>query len=390
MNPQANTLVSVSDTSEDPRTDPQKGQESQAGGAASERAVDLLLNPWRLRVVGDADLVAGVAAVMVPPCTVSDADPATDWTIRVEYDDHDQMPGDVDALLADRPALVSPHAGPRLAVVGAGGGLLRLLGVYRPRSAAALLEVDRARRLTRVAVPSTGPGLRWPDWLARLFFSSRMLDGGWRMLHASAVTVNGTAVLFVAGPRGGKSTLAHRACDELGARFMADDLVMMTGDGVVAGWPTRVGVPAELAAPAGGEEQQRVVAGGVRRRTLFTPGEHRAVVDWAPPARLGAVVHVVADPEPTQDQPMRANRLKPTEAEAVLAGAAGVAGQRLYSSDLLGVVGGPQPGGSSWPVPGWGAVLAGVPAARLMVPHLRELPHAPVWESLAELLEVTA
>ncbi|GAA0829846.1 hypothetical protein ACFQVD_04770 [Streptosporangium amethystogenes subsp. fukuiense] len=88
---------------------------------------------------------------------------------------------------------------------------------YRPGSAAALLEVDRARRTTRVVVPDEGTARRWPDWLARLFFSSRMLDGGWRMLHASAVTLNGVVVLFVAGSRGGKSTLAYRACDELGA-----------------------------------------------------------------------------------------------------------------------------------------------------------------------------
>lgn len=365
-------------------------QAPEAVAVASERVVDLLLGPWRLRVVGNPSLVAGVTTVMVPPCTVSAAGPSTDWTIRVDRDELAQVPGDVDALLADRPVLVSPHGGPRLAVAGTGNGLLRLLGLYRPGSAAALLEVDRVQRVTRVAVPCDDSSRRWPDWLARLFFSSRMLGGGWRMLHASAVTVNGTAVLFVAGSRGGKSTLAHRACDELDARFMADDLVMIGMDGIVAGWPTRVGVPAELAAPCGGVEQERRVGGMLRRRVLFTPGEHRAIVDWAPPTRLGAVVHVVPDPDEETVRPLHAVALEPAEAEAVLAGAAGVPGQRLYSTDLLGVTGGPPPGQITWPAPSWADVLAGVPAVRLMVPHLRDLPHAPLWEALAELLEVTA
>ncbi|WP_344921474.1 hypothetical protein [Streptosporangium oxazolinicum] len=356
----------------------------------SERVVDLLLGPWRLRVAGNPSLVAGVITVMVPPCTVSAAGPGADWTIRVDRDELDQVPGDVDALLADRPVLVSPHSGSRLAVTGTGNGVLRLLGLYRPGSAAALLEVDRVQRVTRLAVPCDDSSRRWPDWLARLFFSSRMLDGGWRMLHASAVTVNGTAVLFVAGSRGGKSTLAHRACDELGARFLADDLVMIGTDGIVAGWPTRVGVPAELAAPSGGVEQERMVDGTLRRRVLFTPGEHRAIVDWAPPARLGAVVHVVPSPDEETGRSPRAVELESAEAEAVLAGAADVPGQRLYSTDLLGVTGGPPPGQIKWPAPNWVDVLAGVPAVRLMVPHLRDLPHAPVWEALAKILEVTA
>ncbi|MEV4745565.1 hypothetical protein AB0K21_04215 [Streptosporangium sp. NPDC049248] len=357
--------------------------------AAPERAVDLLLAPWRLRVVGDPNLVAGVTTVMVPPCAVDVASPGVDWTILVERDEHDQLQGDVDALFADRPVLASPHGGPRLAVVGTGDGLLRLLGRYRPGSAAALLEVDRARRTTRVVVPDEGTARRWPDWLARLFFSSRMFDGGWRMLHASAVTLNGVVVLFVAGSRGGKSTLAYRACDELGAQFMADDLVMVGPDGIVAGWPTQVGIPTELAAPAGGVEQRRMVAGTWRRRVLFTPGEHRAVVDWAPPARLGAVVHVVPEPVEGKGRPMRAIRLEQAEAEAVLAWAADVPGQRLYSSDLFGLTDGPTPGRAGGPAQEWRAVPTEASVVRLMVPHLRDLPHAPVWESLATLLEVT-
>ncbi|MEU4406213.1 hypothetical protein AB0F88_16955 [Streptosporangium sp. NPDC023963] len=362
----------------------------QTVDSAPEQAVDLVLDPWRLRVVGVPSLVAAVSTVMVPPCTVSDAGPSVNWTIRVDRDELDQRPEDVNALLADRPMLASPHGGPRLAVAGTGNGLLRLLGLYRPGSAAALLEVDRVQRLTRVSVPYDDSSRRWPDWLARLFFSSRMLDGGWRMLHASAVTVNGTAVLFVAGSRGGKSTLAHRACDELGARFMADDLVMIGMGGIVAGWPTRVGVPEELAASSGGVEQERRVGGVLRRRVLFTAGEHRAIVDWAPPAQLGAVVHVVPAPEEETSQPLRAVALDPAEAEAVLAGAASVPGRRLYSTDLLGVTGGPPPGQITWPTPSWADMLADVPAVRLTVPHLRDLPHAPVWETLAELLQVAA
>lgn len=356
--------------------------------AGPEQTVDLVLGSWRLRVCADQDLLADVIEVMTPLCTVETAGLGVDWTLRAERGD---LPGtgEIEELWADRPALSLPHGGPQLIVAGAADGLLRLVGHYRPGTAAALLEVDHSRRLTRIVTPGAGPGRRWPDWLARLFFSSRMLAAGWRMLHASAVAIDRSALVFVAGQHGGKSTLAHRACIELGACFMADDLLLLGPDGVVAGWPTRIGLPAELAGPGmTGQEEHQVEAGVERRRLLLTPREHRAVVDHAPPLRLGAVVQVTSAAEQC-DGPgtvVQAAPLDEAELEAVVARAADVPAQRLYSSDLLGLAGGPPPGRFDRPTHGWETVLAGVPAVRLTVRHLRELPRAPVWEALSAWL----
>ncbi|MDP9842225.1 hypothetical protein [Streptosporangium lutulentum] len=214
-----------------------------SGAAGLEQTADLVLGSWRLRVSAPSDLLQGVLSVMAPPCTVEEAAPGIGWTVRAMRDEHDDLPADVDEVFADRPVVVSPCGGPQLAVVDVSNGLMRLLGRYKPGTAAALLEIDQGRRTTRVVVPEVGPGRRWLDWTARMFFSSRMLAGGWRLLHASAIAVDGVAVLFIADQGGGKTTLAHRACKELGARFMADDLVMVGPGGIVAGWPTRAALP---------------------------------------------------------------------------------------------------------------------------------------------------
>ncbi|MFG1755329.1 hypothetical protein [Streptosporangium sandarakinum] len=351
-----------------------------------ERAVDLLLDRWRLHVTGDAELVDDVTTVMVPPCSVEPAtvDGAVQWAVRVERDSCGEVPADLGTLVSGRPVLAYPNGSACLTVTDSSGGLLRLAGRYRPGISPALLEVDHGRRTTRVVVPTSGSSPRWPDWLARLFFSSRMLSGGWRMLHASAVVLNGVAVVFVASTHGGKSTLAHRACMEMGARFMADDLVLISPEGVVAGWPTRVAVPAELTGLsgfAGGVPDRQVVAGVVRQRVLLTPQEHRAAVRPSPPARLGAVVQIGTAPGSAA-----ACMLEPAQAEAAAADAGDVPLQRLYSTDLLSVTGGPPPGAPGIPAPPVGSVLAGVPAVRLTVSHLRNLPYAPVWETLAGLL----
>ncbi|GGQ09022.1 hypothetical protein [Streptosporangium pseudovulgare] len=352
-----------------------------------ERAVDLLLDRWRLHVTGDAELVDDVTTVMVPPCSAepATADGGAQWTVRVERDPYGEAPADPDTLANSRPVLAYPNGSACLAVTDSSGGLLRLAGRYRPGIPPALLEVDHGRRTTRVVVSTSESSPRWPDWLARLFFSSRMLSGGWRMLHASAVALNGVAVLFVASTHGGKSTLAHRACMEMGARFMADDLVLISPEGVVAGWPTRVAIPAELAElggfAGGGMPDRQVVAGVLRQRVLLTPQEHRAAVRPSPPTRLGALVQIGTAPGSAAGC-----TLEPAQAEEAAADAGDVPLQRLYSTDLLSVTGGPPPGAPGVPAPPVGSVLAGVPAVRLTVSHLRDLPYAPVWETLAGLL----
>ncbi|GAA4236839.1 hypothetical protein FHR32_006102 [Streptosporangium album] len=354
-----------------------------SSGAGPERAADLVLDSWRLRVSGDPDLLAGVLAVMAPPCTVDAVAVGAGWTVRVQRDEQDELPcaDDVDALFTDRPVLVSPCGGPQLAVVDASDGLLRLLGRYRSGSAAALLEVDRAWRTTRVVVPEAGPGRSWLDWVARLFFSSRMLAGGWRLLHASAVVVDGAAVLFIAGQGGGKSTLAYRAC----AQFMADDLVMVGPGGIVAGWPTRAAPPVGLTAPEGAGPEREQSVEGTRQRVLFTPHEHRAVLGCAPPTPLGVVVHVTADLDPggAAGRVAWATPLEAAEVDAVMTRAADVPAQRLYSTDLLGLTGGPSLVRVDRPDLGWDTMLGGAAGARLTLDDLRALPQAPVWEALS-------
>lgn len=86
----------------------------------------------------------------------------------------------------------------------------------------------------------------WTGW--RVFFGSLLIADGWRLVHASAVCIADRAVMIAAPPHGGKFTLAHRACPELGAALMADDLVFLGGAKdmpLAVGWPTRIAVPTE-------------------------------------------------------------------------------------------------------------------------------------------------
>src|SRR5262249_52481340 len=135
---------------------------------SSERAVDLRLDRWLLHVTGDESLVGDVVSVLAPPCTVVMPGPEAHWTVRVAQADGDELGADLEAAAADRPLLAFPGGGPCLTVCKVEGGVLRLSGRYRPDNSPALLEVDYNRRTTRVAVPVSGPGQRWTDWLARL------------------------------------------------------------------------------------------------------------------------------------------------------------------------------------------------------------------------------
>jgi hypothetical protein len=215
------------------------------------------------------------------------------------------------------PVLAWPHSGMRLTVIEASHDVLRLAGRYRADSPTAVIEVDRRRQLTQVQVPGGDlPSRRWPDWILRAFFGSRLLADGWTLLHAAAVRVpapgGDRALLVLAGPQGGKSTLAHRACTELGAQFMADDLVLLragTGRPEAAGWPARVCVPAELLDDAllgllpGRQVAETAVAGRARRRMVVSPPEYQRLlgIDRGGPAPVGggsecrAVLPLAAD-----------------------------------------------------------------------------------------------
>ena len=192
---------------------------------------------------------------MTPPCDQADTgSEAPGWSVDIEtgtggpagHDRHDGLP------------VVSwPQSGRRLVVHRSDGGIIAATGFYRQGAAPVRIEADIRARETQVLLPPGDPlSRRWPDWLARSFFGARLLSDGWLLLHASAVRVvtpaGDRAVLVLAGSRGGKSTLAYRACRELGAAHMADDLALARArpDGVeVTGWPTRAGVPVEILDP---------------------------------------------------------------------------------------------------------------------------------------------
>ncbi|WP_051708997.1 hypothetical protein [Streptomyces sp. NRRL S-350] len=349
---------------------------------------DLLLAGLRLRIAASSPpLLDSVVGVLAPACEVElSAAGEPDWTLTV---DQEVLPVEAEAPFEGRLVLTLPYGGRQLAVLDAAEGVFRLAARYRPGAALVVLEVDAAHRSTRLVVsPGDGVGVRWADWLARVFFASRLLASGWRMLHASAVALDGAALVFLAGQHGGKSTLAHRAVRERGALFMADDLVLVGPGGMVVGWPTRVAVPAELLAgqpPAVGRVERTVVAGVPRQRALFSPPQHRQAlgVPYSAPVPLGAVV--VARPDAAGARGVGAGPLAAGEVEEAVAEAARVPQQLLYVSDALGLMGGPGLAEQAAGARGLAGLLAGVPAAVLSVP-VEHLATADVWPVLAPVV----
>ncbi|MFF9526686.1 hypothetical protein ACF1DV_32640 [Streptomyces achromogenes] len=330
-----------------------------------------------LRVLtADPDVLEAVMDMVVPACSVAAPGTAVQWTLKVE--EHRTAMCDDGGLAQGRLLVELPCGGRRLAVTGLDGGVMRLVAVYRRGALPAVMEVDACRRVTRLLVePGDAAGLRWADYLARVFFASRLLGSGWRMLHASAVAVGDRAVVFLAGRHGGKSTLAHRAVRELGARFLADDLVVIGPDGTVVGWPARVAVPAQLAGDAVGRYERRVVDGVVRERVLFTPAQHRAAlgVEYSPPVPLGAVV--IVDGRLVAGAGVGAESADARTLGRAVAGATDVPQQQLYVSDPLGLMGGPRLADQAAGTAPTTDLLTGVPAAVLRL-TVEQLPQAPV------------
>jgi hypothetical protein len=366
----------------------------------SAGGTDLVLAGHRVRVTGeDTGLLGDAVSVLVPPCAL---EPVTarepGWHVDVAV----AAVAVRDTGETGHPVLSWPDSGMRLTVLDA-GGTLRVAARYRAASPPAVLEVERLRRRTRVVIPDGDlPSRRWPDWVVRLFFGTRLLADGCLLLHAAAVRAAAAdgdrALLILAGQRGGKSTLAHRACVELGARFMADDLVLLrAGSEVpeVTGWPTRVCLPAELLdgrllAGLADRVVTQVTAAGMRRRLVVSPAEYQQLlgVARAGPAGLGGVLAVV--PAGGRAGPAaRATVLGAERLAAVLAGAGHVPAQRLRMLDLLGVAGAPAvtvPAQPRVPPAGWSRVLAGIPAACLELADGPLLPQLPVWQLLEPYL----
>lgn len=320
----------------------------------------------------EAEHVDHVIAALGAACTRAPDQKSADWSLLIE-------PG-VPTVPEQRqwPRLELRPGGPALTVTGNQDGVLRALGYYRPQAAPVGIEVDWRLRRTRLVLSSAYlDQTHWSAWLAKVFFASRLLAAGWRMLHASAVVADGAAVVFVAAPGGGKSTLAHRACRERGAAFLADDLVLLGPDGTVVGWPTRVCLPCGLEGAASVEVGRMQTDLHGRRRLVVSLAEHRALgIVHAPPAPLGAVVHV---------RPGAALTARPWSEEsraAAEAQACDIPVQRLYTSDLVGLMGGP----ATFAPDDQGGVFAGAVGVELTLPDAAWLATAPVWETLANAL----
>jgi hypothetical protein len=354
---------------------------------------DLVLAGHRLRLRStDPGILADAAAVMVPPCHQADAGgEAPGWRIEVETATGGPPgQGRQDGL----PVVSWPQSGRRLVVHRSDGGVIEATGAYREGAALVWIEADARAGRTRVLLPPDDPlSRRWPDWLARSFFGARLLSGGWLLVHASAVRVvtpaGPRAVLVVAGSGGGKSTLAYRACRELGAGLMADDLALVRaqpGGVQVIGWPTRACVPVEVLDPdllgslPGELVSHRSAAGRRRSRLTLRPPEYERLlgISRAGPELLGGIIC----PSPADGGHATASRMTPQQASGVLAAASQVPGQRAAMTDLVGLTGVPAiPGprladGGRRLLPADGSI----PVVAVGVPDMSLLPALPVWD----------
>lgn len=352
---------------------------------------DLVLAGHRLRLrSSDPGILADAAAVMVPPCHQADAEgEIPGWSVEIETGTDGPAGHDLHEGL---PVVFWPQSGRQLVVHRSDGGVVAATGVYRLGAAPASIEADARARRTRVLLPPDDLlSRRWPDWLARSFFGARLLSDGWLLMHASAVRVatpvGGRAVLVLAGSRGGKSTLAYRACRELGAALMADDLTLARAcpDGVeVAGWPTRAGVPVEVLDPGllasipGDLISHGTAAGRRRSRVTLRPPEYEQLlsIGRAGPALLGGIICL----SPAPGGPAAVSGMPPAQASQELAAAARIPVQRATMTDLLGLTGVP-----AAPAPGLDAgneellPVDGIPAFAVGIPDMSLLPALPVW-----------
>ncbi|MFF5304765.1 hypothetical protein ACFY5F_35950 [Streptomyces sp. NPDC013161] len=349
--------------------------------------LDLHLAKLCLRLIASKeDALRDVEAMLSPPCTAQPPTGTPDWTMRIE---EALQPATGDEETFEGPELVFPQGGPRLSVVDSTAGRLRLYGRYLPDGAAASIDTDTAAKTTRIVLPTRDKSAaRLADWLAKGFFASRLLGTGWQMLHASAVVVAGQAILFLAGQRGGKSTLAHRACAELGAMFLADDLILLGPDGTVAGWPARVCLPVDLPVPHGvGEVFERIVDGDVRRRVRLTPPEHRQAlgIGYSPPVPLGAVINIALGAN-SGSSSVHASPLERDALTSVVEKALDIPSQRHFTSDLLGLTGS---GNTAPPTDATSSVLrllSRKPGVHLTVGDPVALPTVAVWRELSAIL----
>jgi hypothetical protein len=295
---------------------------------SAESGTTLFLDGHCVRVNGSAvGEVAAVLAWMCPPAHVDPCDAPPDWTLVLDEAAEDS------ATAPMAWAVVLGAAGwPRLSVVGGDRDWLDVVGQYRRDDPLVGITVDRRSRQTRVSVPGGfARSVRWADWLIRVFFGTRMLSDGWRLLHASCVAIGGASIVIGGSAGAGKSSLAHLACTQLGAAFMADDLTLIARVGGVVtavGWPTRICPPADLKLMGDAVAREaRVVGSSWRReRWVLSPSQHAEVTGFRRAGTAPVAAVVLLEREPT------------------VGGTDGLAAdpdQEAFMTDVLGLMGNP-------------------------------------------------
>jgi hypothetical protein len=263
----------------------------------------LILDGNRLRVTGSATGETEAACAWIcPPAHVEDSEISPTWTLTI-----DTAPLEDDV---PQPAAWTMRMGtggwPRIAVVENDGDRMRAVGQYRRGDAPVRIDVDRHARATTTLIPKGVPGsARWPDWLVRVYFGTHMLAAGWRLLHACAISIDGRAVIIGGSAGAGKSSLAHLACAQLGATFMADDLTLIAsaeGPAAAVGWPTRICPPVGLMtfAPHEPRESRTTSAGWRRERLVLSPARYAEATGFRRGgcAPVAAAVLLAREPEP--------------------------------------------------------------------------------------------
>ncbi len=346
----------------------------------SEPGQTLILGGHGLRLSGTArGEVAAACAWMCPPGRI-DAHETAEWTLIADWC---SAPCSLPAQPRQWTLRLGERAWPRLAVADTGPDWVVLVGQYRRGEELVRIEVHRQARTTRVLIPAALAGsVRWVAWLVRVFFGTRMLDGGWLLLHAASVGMSGRAVLIGGAAGAGKSSLAHLACAQLGALFMADDLTFIgrTPQGTGAlGWPTRVCLPVDLMKPGEGTAHELHDGPSTwrRERWVLSPSQYCAVTRF----RRGGTAPVAAAVLLVRDGVGR--WLESLSAD--LAHAA-------FMRDTLGLFGVPAAGRNEIHGQALGELLQGVPLLRVDVRRDVADIASDLWDLLRGVIrtEVTA
>lgn len=346
----------------------------------SEPGQTLVLGGHRLGISGTArGEVAAACAWMCPPARI-DARETAEWRLIADWCPE---PRSLPVQPRQWTLRLGERAWPRLAVADAGPDWAVVVGQYRRGEELVRIEADRQARTTRILIPAAFAGsVRWVPWLVRVFFGTRMLDGGWLLLHAASVGVGGRAILIGGAAGSGKSSLAHLACAQLGAVFMADDLtfVWRTPQGIRAlGWPTRVCLSVDLMEPGEGTDHELhdELSIGRRERWVLSPSQYCAATRFRRGGTAPVAVAVLLVRDGT------GHRLESLAADL---------DHTAFMTDTLGLFGVPAAGRKGTDGQALGEVLQRVPLLRVDARRDAADIAPDLWDQLRRVIrtEVTA